>query len=46
MLHPIFEEVADRIFLHDPVLRKLVKRIQEEGKNGENTKDKEILKRN
>lgn len=45
MLHPIFEQVADRIFLHDPVLRKLVKRIQEEGKDDKNTESKEVSKR-
>ncbi len=45
MLHPIFEQVADRIFLHDPVLRKLVKRIQEEEKDDKSTESKEVSKR-
>lgn len=47
MLHPIFNEVADRIFLHDPILRKLVERIQreEDNKDDESAKNKEIPKR-
>lgn len=48
MLHEIFQPYADRIFTHDPILRKLVKDLQEKEEkiDGENPTDKEILQRN
>lgn len=46
MIHPIYEKVKDRLFENDPVLKKLVKRIEGEGKEDDkDNKDRQILKR-
>ena len=45
MLHELFKPYADRIFSHDPILRKKVKELneKEENENGENITDTKIL---
>jgi hypothetical protein len=46
MIHPIYDKVKDRLFEHDPVLRKLVKRIEgEDKKDDKEDKDREVSQR-
>lgn len=44
MLHPIYNEVKDRLFQNDPVLKKLVERIKGED-NDQKDQDREVSQR-